>query len=73
MVLQFLADTGSKNFLSNIKVGYLIKAQESRLKDLIDDVDKQNEERVHNHSRSLNGEISKLSDVSKERHELLAK
>ncbi|CAH1446505.1 unnamed protein product [Lactuca virosa] len=72
-ILQFLADTGSKHYVSGVEVDYLLTTQESRLSTLIDDVDKRNDEMVLNHSRSINGEISKLSDVSKELHELLAK
>lgn len=53
MILQFLVDIGNKNSLSRIEVDYLLKAQQSRLKNLIDDVDKRNDERVLNHSRSL--------------------
>ncbi|CAH1435811.1 unnamed protein product [Lactuca virosa] len=72
-ILQFLADTSSKHYVSGVEVEYLLKAQESRLRTLIDDVHKRNDERVLNHSQTLNGEIFKLRDVLKERHEILAK
>lgn len=66
-------NTCNKNSLSSVDVDHLLKAQESQLKDLIVDVYKQNDERVLNHSQSLNGEIYMLSVFSKECHELLAK
>lgn len=39
-ILQFLANTRHKNALISVDVNHLLKPQESRLKDLIDDVDK---------------------------------
>lgn len=54
--------------MSGIEVEYLLKAQESHLKTMIENVDKQNDERMVNYSRTIDYQISKLRNAAKERH-----
>lgn len=67
-ILQFFADIRSKHYVSEFEVDSLLKAQESRLHSLINDVNKRNNERILNHSCNLTSEVSNLSDVSNECH-----
>ncbi|CAH1432086.1 unnamed protein product [Lactuca virosa] len=69
-ILQFLADTGNKHSISGVEVEYLLKTQESRLKTLIENVDKRSDDQVVTQSCTFNHDISKLRDVEKEHHEL---
>lgn len=59
--------------MSGVEIDSLLKAQESQLQSIIDGVNKQNDERIPIHYRNLTDEVSKICDVSKERHELFAK
>ncbi|CAI9267253.1 unnamed protein product [Lactuca saligna] len=59
--------------VSGVKVEYILKSQESRLKTLIEDVDKHNDDRAVTQSRTFNNEISNLRDVSQECHERFEK
>ncbi|CAH1413019.1 unnamed protein product [Lactuca virosa] len=72
-ILQFLVDAGSKNSVSGVEVEYLLKDHESQLKSFIEYVDKRTDDRIITQSHTFNHEISKLCDVSKERHELFEK
>lgn len=52
---------------------YLLKCQDSRLKTLIDNVDKRYEERMEIQSRNFYHELLKLRDVKKVHNELFEK
>ncbi|CAI9274778.1 unnamed protein product [Lactuca saligna] len=59
-ILQFVVYTRSKHSVSGVKVEYLLKAQESRLKTLIENVDKCNDDHVAYQSHNFNCKISTL-------------
>ncbi|CAI9269990.1 unnamed protein product [Lactuca saligna] len=52
-VLQLLANTGGKNYVSRVEFEYLLKAQESRLQSVIKDVAKKHENKMANQSRNF--------------------
>lgn len=70
-LFQFMGNTIGKNCVTRVEVDYLLKAQESRLRTLNGEVDKNHEERLVTHSSSFNHEITKLRDVAKARHEII--
>ncbi|CAI9266982.1 unnamed protein product [Lactuca saligna] len=72
-ILQLLGDTFGKIVVSSVELESLLKAHESRMETLIVDIDKRNDEIMVTKSRTFNYEISKLCDVTEERHELFNK
>lgn len=73
LMLQFLAGTDSKHLVSVVKVEYLLKAQESRLKTFIDEADNRTYDRLETQAHTFNNDISMLRNISKERHKLFEK
>ncbi|CAI9282186.1 unnamed protein product [Lactuca saligna] len=59
--------------ISCVEVEYLLKAHESCLTTLIENVDMRNDERVTNQCRTFDYEISKIHDVVKDRREIFEK
>ncbi|CAI9271624.1 unnamed protein product [Lactuca saligna] len=53
-LLQLRADKGNQNIVSGIEVDVLLKAQEHRLKTIMDQIDTKNEERLKRKSDSFN-------------------
>ncbi|CAH1449341.1 unnamed protein product [Lactuca virosa] len=68
-LLQITVDTRGKNYVTGVEMDYLLKSQESRLRNLIEVVEPKQEERLVTHSKSFYYEIQKLRDVAQERHE----
>lgn len=64
--------------MSRVEVGYLLKSQESHLRSMVENIEKQQAERLKIHAERLKiraekfeYQIKKLRDVAKERHEIL--
>lgn len=72
-ILQILVDNESKNSVSGVKVEYLLKSQESRLKTFNENVEKRYEDRMDTQSRNFDHELLKLRDVAKEHLEIFKK
>lgn len=66
-------DIGGNSSISGVDVEYLLKAQESCTRTIIENVDKRNDDSLATYFRTFDFEISKLRDVTKERHELFEK
>lgn len=65
-LLQLHADVGSRNSISGIEVDVLLKAQEHRLKAVMDQIDTKNEQHLKRQSESFNHEVKDLRVVAKE-------
>lgn len=71
--MQLQADVRGRNTVSGIEVDVMLKAQELRLHEAIDPVDKNNELRVKFKTSSFSSELKELRIVAKERHVLFVK
>ncbi|CAI9263344.1 unnamed protein product [Lactuca saligna] len=69
-LLQLQADARGRNMFSGIEVDVMLKAQEHRLQNKLDQMNKCNKLRVKAQSDSFNGELKELKAVAKERHAL---
>ena len=69
-LLQLQANAGVKHSISDIEVDVMLKAQELRLLNKIDQSDKTNDLRVKAQSETFNGALEELQTVSKKRHVL---
>lgn len=67
-LLQLHADAKSRHNVTGIEVDVILKAQESRLKSIMDHMDKNNELWVIFQFEMFNSEVKDLRTVSKERH-----
>lgn len=72
-ILQVLADTGNKRYGYDVDVDFLLITQESRFQSFVDGVEHWYDDRLHNHSSTLFGEIYQLPNVLKEHYELFTK
>ncbi|CAI9286231.1 unnamed protein product [Lactuca saligna] len=66
-LLQVQAD-GGKHSISSLEVDMLLKHQENRLSEAIQDVDRNNETMVKNQSSTFACDLKELKAVAKERH-----
>ncbi|CAI9285895.1 unnamed protein product [Lactuca saligna] len=57
--------------MSGVEVEYLLKSQESHLRSMVENIEKQQVERLKIHDDKFEYEVKKLCDVAKERHEIL--
>lgn len=68
LLLQLQADARSRHNVTGIEVDVMLKAQELRMKTMLDQMDKNNELRVKFQSDSFNHDVKDIRVVAKERH-----
>lgn len=56
-LLQVVADTGGEHYVSGVEVQYMMKPQESHVRDLMEGIEKKLAEVVDFHSKSYDYEV----------------
>lgn len=70
LLLQIQADTGGRNSVCGVEVDIILKSQENHLKIVMEQIEKQLVEILKHHVQNFQYEVTKLSDIAKERHAL---
>ncbi|CAI9289560.1 unnamed protein product [Lactuca saligna] len=69
-LFQIVADNEGKHYVTGTEMDYLMKAQESQLRNLIADIEQKQAELLAFHSKTYDYKIQSLHDNDKARHDI---